>query len=66
MDNYLYSLYCIAAVTAFTMLIVGPGWPFLNMDKPQWKADSDAPQEPVLSDTEKQAAMSRKKGGTRR
>lgn len=46
-DNYLYSLYCEVGVTAFLMLIFGPNWPYLNLDKPQWKADSEAKSVPV-------------------
>ena len=41
-DNYLYSLYLEVVLTGILMVIFGPNWPYLNLNKPEWRPDSDA------------------------
>ncbi|KAK8854028.1 hypothetical protein M9Y10_016577 [Tritrichomonas musculus] len=41
-DNYLYSLYFEVGLTCVLMVIFGPNWPYLNLNKPEWRPDSDA------------------------
>lgn len=41
-DNYLYSLYFEVVLTGILMVIFGPNWPYLNLNKPEWRPDSDA------------------------
>lgn len=41
-DNYLYSLYFEVVLTGVLMVIFGPNWPYLNLNKPEWRPDSDA------------------------
>jgi hypothetical protein len=52
MDNYLYGLYFDVAVTLVMMVLFGPPWPYLKLDKPQWKPDSalPTPQEKIAAE----------------
>jgi hypothetical protein len=43
MDNYLYGLYFDVVVAILLMVVFGPPWPYLKLDKPDWKPDSALP-----------------------
>lgn len=40
-DNYLQGLYFIVVVSAIVIVVFGPPWPYLSMNKPQWRPDSE-------------------------
>ena len=41
-DNFRHALYFCAGVTVFAMVLFGPNWPWLNINPPNWKDDSEA------------------------
>ena len=41
-DNFRHALYFCAGVTVFVMILFGPNWPWLNINPPNWKDDSEA------------------------
>jgi hypothetical protein len=42
-DNFMYALYFCVGATVLVMVLFGPNWPYLNINKPSWMPDSDVP-----------------------
>jgi hypothetical protein len=66
LDNYLYALYFCVAVTLLLMVVFGPNWPYLNLNRPAWRPDSEAPTpEQHRTVIEERAPVTRKRGPRR-
>jgi hypothetical protein len=61
-DNYLYSLYVCVGVTLVLMIAFGPNWPYLNLNRPAWRPDSDAPTPEQQRTVVEERAPPRKRG----